>query len=104
MPDELGRAAPRQRRRRRQVVVFACVTVWHARCFTGVAKQSPEAVGLGRNGLRGCESNAPRGAAMAMDVWYELMIREMSDVNEAAHELMRDAESAREASDQDEEE
>ena len=41
---------------------------------------------------------------MAMDVWYELMIREMSDVNEAAHELMRDAESARDASDQDEEE
>jgi hypothetical protein len=31
---------------------------------------------------------------MAMDVWYELRIREMSDVNEAAHELVRDAEES----------
>ena len=29
---------------------------------------------------------------MAMEVWYELRIREMSDVNEAANELVRDAE------------
>jgi hypothetical protein len=43
---------------------------------------------------------------MAMEVWYELVIREMSDVNEAAHELMRDAEqsSACESPDQDDEE
>ena len=42
---------------------------------------------------------------MAMDVWYELRIREMSDVNEAANELVRDAEeSARGASDDEEEE
>lgn len=40
-----------------------------------------------------------------MDVWYELRILEMSDVNEAAHELVRDAEqSAREAPDQEDEE
>jgi hypothetical protein len=32
---------------------------------------------------------------MAMDVWYELRIREMSDVNEAAHELVREAEESR---------
>jgi hypothetical protein len=31
---------------------------------------------------------------MAMDVWYELRIREMSDVNEAANELVRDAEES----------
>ena len=31
---------------------------------------------------------------MAMDVWYELRIREMSDVNEAAHELVREAEES----------
>jgi hypothetical protein len=31
---------------------------------------------------------------MAMDVWYELRIREMSDVNEAATALMRDAEES----------
>lgn len=42
---------------------------------------------------------------MAMDVWYELMIREMSDVNEAANELVRDAGySAAESPDQDDEE
>lgn len=48
---------------------------------------------------------APGGTAMAMDVWYELRIREMSDVNEAAHELVRDAEaSASDSPDRDEEE
>ena len=31
---------------------------------------------------------------MAMDIWYELRIREMSDVNEAANELVRDAEQS----------
>jgi hypothetical protein len=42
---------------------------------------------------------------MAMDVWYELRIREMSDVNEAANELVRDAgESASDAPDQEDEE
>jgi hypothetical protein len=42
---------------------------------------------------------------MAMDVWYELRIREMSDVNEAAHELVRDAEaSASDSPDREEEE
>lgn len=41
---------------------------------------------------------------MAMDLWYELRIQEMSDVNEAAHALMRDAEwSARESPDEDDE-
>jgi hypothetical protein len=28
---------------------------------------------------------------MNMDVWYELRLREMSDLNEAANELLRDA-------------
>ena len=42
---------------------------------------------------------------MAMDVWYELRLREMSDVNEAANELVRDAEdSTRDAPDQQDEE
>jgi hypothetical protein len=42
---------------------------------------------------------------MAMDVWYELRIREMSDVNEAANALVRDAEqSASESPDQEDEE
>jgi hypothetical protein len=42
---------------------------------------------------------------MGMDVWYELRIREMSDVNEAAHALVRDAEqSAREPADEEDEE
>ena len=42
---------------------------------------------------------------MAMDVWYELRIREMSDVNEAANTLVRDAEqSASESPDQEDEE
>jgi hypothetical protein len=42
---------------------------------------------------------------MGMDVWYELRIREMSDVNETAHELVRDAEqSAREPADEEDEE
>ena len=41
---------------------------------------------------------------MAMDVWYELRLREMSDVNEAAHELVRDAEqSATQSPDQQDE-
>jgi len=41
---------------------------------------------------------------MAMDVWYELRLREMSDVNEAAHELVRDAEqSASQSPDQQDE-
>lgn len=41
---------------------------------------------------------------MAMDVWYELRIRELSDVNEAAHELVRDAEqSASKSTDQEDE-
>jgi hypothetical protein len=34
-----------------------------------------------------------------MDVWYELRIREMSDVNEAANELVRDAEQSDSAGD-----
>jgi hypothetical protein len=42
---------------------------------------------------------------MAMDVWYELRLREMSDVNESAHELVRDAEeSACESPDEQDEE
>ncbi len=42
---------------------------------------------------------------MAMEVWYELRIREMSDVNEAANELVRDAEeSTSGAPDQEDEE
>lgn len=42
---------------------------------------------------------------MAMDVWYELRLREMSDLNEAANELVRDAEdSASDAPDQQDEE
>jgi hypothetical protein len=42
---------------------------------------------------------------MAMDVWYELRILELSDVNEAAHDLVRDAEqSASESPDQEDEE
>jgi hypothetical protein len=41
---------------------------------------------------------------MAMDIWYELRIREMSDVNGAANELVRDAEeSASGAPDQEDE-
>jgi hypothetical protein len=40
---------------------------------------------------------------MAMDVWYELRLREMSDVNEAANALRRDARSAAEPPDEDEE-
>jgi hypothetical protein len=31
---------------------------------------------------------------MAMDVWYDLRLREMSDVNEAASDLVRDAEES----------
>jgi hypothetical protein len=27
-----------------------------------------------------------------MDIWYELRLREMSDLNQAAHELLREAE------------
>ena len=61
-------------------------------------------MGLGRNG-RGCAGNASRGRAMAMDLWYELKIREMLDVNEATTDLVRDAErSAAEAPDQEDEE
>ena len=42
---------------------------------------------------------------MAMDFWYELRIRELADVNEAAHELMRDAEqSAPESPDEEDDE
>ena len=42
---------------------------------------------------------------MAMDVWYELRLREMSDVNEAANELVREAEeSAGDSPDDDDEE
>ena len=41
---------------------------------------------------------------MAMDVWYDLRLREMSDVNDAANELVRDAEeSASRAPDQEDE-
>jgi hypothetical protein len=43
---------------------------------------------------------------MAMDVWYELRLREMSDVNDAANELLREAEeeSAGDSADEDDEE
>jgi hypothetical protein len=51
-------------------------------------------MGLGRNRRRVRRVSALRGTAMAMDVWYELRIREMSDVNEAANELVRDAEES----------
>ena len=29
-----------------------------------------------------------------MDIWYELAIRELTDLNEAATEILKDAESA----------
>jgi hypothetical protein len=62
-------------------------------------------MGLGRNSRRVRRVSALRGTAMAMDVWYELRIREMSDVNEAANELVRDAEeSASDAPDGEDEE
>jgi hypothetical protein len=41
---------------------------------------------------------------MAMDVWYELRLLEMSDVNEAAHELVREARSTSDSSDEEDEE
>ena len=42
---------------------------------------------------------------MAMDLWYELRIRELSDVNEAANAMVRDAEeSASGSPDRDDEE
>lgn len=42
---------------------------------------------------------------MAMDVWYELRLLEMSDVNEAAHALVREAqESASQPPDSEDEE
>ena len=31
---------------------------------------------------------------MAMDVWYDLRLREMSDVNDTANDLVRDAEES----------
>jgi hypothetical protein len=43
---------------------------------------------------------------MGMDVWYELRLREMSDLNEAANALLRDADevlAAPEKPEQDEE-
>ena len=41
---------------------------------------------------------------MAMDVWYELRIRELADVNETANELVREAEqSASDAPDREDE-
>ena len=61
--------------------------------------------GAGTQQPGGCYGNALRGAVMAMDVWYELRLREMSNVNEAANELVRDAEdSACDAPDQQDEE
>ncbi len=30
---------------------------------------------------------------MDMDIWYELRLREMSDLNEAANELLREADT-----------
>jgi hypothetical protein len=41
---------------------------------------------------------------MAMDVWYELRLLEMSDVNEAAHALVRDAQDSATQSPDDEDE
>ena len=38
---------------------------------------------------------------MQMDFWYELALREMSDINGAATELRREAESLDAASDDD---
>jgi hypothetical protein len=61
--------------------------------------------GAGTQQPEGAKEIAPRGTEMAMDVWYELRIREMSDVNEAASELVRDAEElASGAPDQEDEE
>src|SRR5688500_12396798 len=59
----------------------------------------------GTQSPEGAMAIAPRGTTMAMDLWYELRIREMSDVNEAANELLRDAkESASGSPDQEAEE
>jgi hypothetical protein len=43
---------------------------------------------------------------MAMDLWYELRLLEMSDVNEGAHALVREAvkQSASQSPDQEDEE
>src|SRR5437879_9323893 len=43
----------------------------------------------------GAKPAPDRAQAMNMDTWYELMLREMSDLNGVANELLREAEVSR---------
>ena len=48
--------------------------------------------GRSNNRRRGVMSTET-GEAMAMDIWYELRLLEMSDLNAAADELLREADA-----------
>ncbi len=52
--------------------------MWHASCLIQVTTAR----------------SRPDGGEGAMDLWYELAIREWGDLNEAATEIRKDAEAA----------
>jgi hypothetical protein len=51
-----------------------------------------------------CDEHRNRAQAMNMDIWYEFRLLEMSDLNGAANELLREADAISGSSDDAEDE
>jgi hypothetical protein len=64
-------------------------SVWHAGCSSDGDRRR-QGGALDHEPAR-CDEHRNKDPTMNMDVWYELRLREMSDLNEAANELLRDA-------------
>ena len=64
--------------------------IWHGRCCVRAQARPALTQGRSNNRRRGAMSTGT-GEAMAMDIWYELRLLEMSDLNAAADELLREA-------------
>jgi hypothetical protein len=52
----------------------------------------------------GAKASTGQAQAMNMDTWYELVLREMSDLNGVANELLREADEVSRARDDAEDE
>ena len=65
--------------------------MWHASCDTENAR---------RNRPDGA-SRRPRGDAMSMELWYDLAVRELSDLDAQVTELIKDGEMVETARDAD---
>ena len=97
--------------RRSPVVVIRKLAIYRSRASGTSAALSldqgdaPAWGGDGRSQPTGrCEASTGQAQAMNMDTWYELVLREMSDLNGVANELLREADEFSRARDDAEDE